>query len=52
MAYSGHKWFRIRHMWLALVKKGYKPWGDEKTGYVMPSRVTTDFSKRILPHPA
>ena len=49
MAFSGHKWLRIRHTWSALVKKGYKPWGDEKTGYIMPSRVT-DFSKRGLTH--
>ena len=52
MAFSGHKWLRIRHTWSALVKKGYEPLDDEKTGYVMPSRVTTYFSKRILPHPA
>lgn len=33
-------------------KKGYKPLGDIKAGYVTPSRVTTDYSKRTLPHPA
>jgi hypothetical protein len=33
-------------------KKGYKPLGDVKTGYVMPSQMTTNFSKSILPQPA